>query len=342
MKSRKTHPVQLYKLAKDLGLKFQDDPVVAILDYCERRVGEMMADYLDCQTLTQMLDWIANRVGTSFVEIRTDDDLREAQQRYLQQRELGFVKLEEDLSDEVFGQTVKLNNREPWEQQYVSVIDCRGDKAARAYFTKWHEIAHLLTLTSQMRLVFRRTHRAESRLDPEERLMDEIAGRFGFYLPLVHRHIDREISFEHIEELRLKLCPEASLQASMINIVKYWPTPCVYIRAEMGYRRDDEAKLPQQSFYFLDPPEASLRAVYVAPNEKAREKGLIIYENMRVPEVSVISRVFAGESLRDEADEDLAWWEASSGARLSACPVRVKAKRIAQSVEAVISPQSES
>src|SRR5882672_9074717 len=195
MKSRKTHPVQRYKLAKDLGLKFQDDPVAAILDYCERRIGELMADYPDCQTLTQMLDWVANRVGTSFVEIGTDDDLREAQQRYLQQRELGFVKLEEDLSAEVFGQTIRLNKREAWEPQYVSVIDCRGEKSARSYFTKWHEIAHLLTLTGQRRLVFRRTHCAVAGFDPEERLMDEIAGRFGFYPPLVHRHINGQISF---------------------------------------------------------------------------------------------------------------------------------------------------
>lgn len=338
MKSRKTHPVQLYKLAKDLGLKSKDDPVAAILDYCEQRIGELMADYPDCQTLTQMLGWIANKVGTSFEEIRTDDDLCEVQQRYLQRKELGFIQLEEDLSDEVFGQTIKLNNREPWEQQYVSVIDCRGNKSARSYFTKWHEIAHLLTLTSQMRLVFRRTHRPISDLDPEERLMDEIAGRFGFYPLLLHRHISGEISFEQIEELRLKLCPEASLQASLINIVKYWPAPCIYLRAEIGYRKDDEAKLAQQSFYFRDSPEASLRAVHVAPNEKAREKGFIIYENMRVPEMSAISRLFAGESLWDEADEDLAMWEASGGTQLPARSISVKARRFAQSVEALISP----
>lgn len=336
-KSRKAPPVQLYKLAEDLALKCTDNPVAAILAYCEKRISELMADFPDCQTLAHMLDWIANKVGTSFEEIKSDDDLRTVQQRYVQQREAGFVQLEEDLSAEVFGQTIKLNYREPWEPQYVSVIDCRGEKAARAYFTKWHEIAHLLTLTHQMRLVFRRTHRAASVLDPEERLMDEIAGRFGFYPPLLHQHINGEISFEHIEALRLKLCPEASLQASQINIVKYWPTPCIYLCAEMGHRRDEEAKLAQQSFYFLDPPEASLRAVHVAPNEKAREKGFIIHENMRVPERSVISRLFADESLCNEADENLNWWEASNGTRLMACPVRVNVRRYSQSVEALIS-----
>ncbi|MCI0392345.1 MAG: hypothetical protein MOB07_26735 [Acidobacteria bacterium] len=338
MKSKQRRPFQLYKLAEDLGLDADNDPIRSILGYCEKHIVEMMADNDDCQTLSQMLDWVANKVGTTFEMIRTDDELREVQQRYLQRKERGFIQLGKDLSDEVFGQTIKLNNQEPWEPQYVSVIDCRGAKAARAYFTKWHEIAHLLTMTKQMRLVFRRTHNSVSKQDPEERLMDEIAGRFGFYPPLVHRHITDEISFELIENLRQQLCPEASLQSSLINFIKYWPAPCILLHAEMGYRRDEESKLAQQGFFFLDPPEAALRAVAVSTNERAREEGFAIHENMRVPEKSVISQVFFGDSLSDEAEEDLSWWEASNGARLPARPIRVKARRISQSAEALVFP----
>ena len=297
-----------------------------------------MADIDDCQTLSQMLDWIANKVGTTFETIRTDDELMEVQERFLQRNEPGFVQLEKDLLDEVFGQTIKLRNQEPWEPSYVSVIDCRGSKAARAYFTKWHEIAHLLTMTNQMRLVFRRTHNSVSKQDPDERLMDEIAGKFGFYPPLVHRHIAGEISFELIEELRQQLCPEASLQSSLINFIKYWPTPCIFLRAEMGYRRDEVSKLAQQGFFFLDPPEAALRAVEISANEKAREERFTIHENMRVPEKSVVSKVYFGDSLSDEADEDLSWWEASNGTSLPARIIRVRARHTQKSVEALVFP----
>ncbi len=338
MKSKQRRPFQLHKLAEDLGLDVDNDPVHAILRHCEKCIIEIMADIDDYQTLSQMLDWVANRVGITFEMVRTDDELREVQERYLQRNELGFVQLEKDLSDEVFGQTIKLKNQEPWEQPYVSVIDCRGSKAARAYFTRWHEIAHLLTMTNQMRLVFRRTHNPTSKQDPEERLMDEIAGRFGFYPPLVHRHITGEISFELIEELRQQLCPEASLQSSLINFIKYWPTPCIFLRAEMGYRRDEEAKLAQQGFFFHDSPEAALRAVEVSANEKAREEGFAIHENMRIPEKSVVAQVFFGDSLSDEADEDLSWWETSKGIRLPARTIKVKARQIAQSIEALVFP----
>ncbi len=338
MKSKQRRPFQIYKLAEDLELDVDDDPVPAILGHCEKRIVEMMADVDDCQTFSQMLDWVANKVGTTFEMIRTDDELREVQERYLQRNERGFVQLEKDLSDEVFGQTIKLRNQEPWEPPYVSVIDCRGSKAPRTYFTKWHEIAHLLTMTNQMRLVFRRTHNSVSKQDPEERLMDEIAGKFGFYPPLVHRHIAGEISFELIEDLRRELCPEASLQASLINFIKYWPTPCIFLRAEMGYRRDEESKLAQQGFFFHDPPEAALRAVDVSANEKAREERFTIHENRRVPEKSVISQVFFGDLLSGEAGEDLSWWEASDGACLPARTIRVRARRIAQSVEALVFP----
>jgi hypothetical protein len=193
-------------------------------------------------------------------------------------------------------------------------------------------------MTNQMRLVFRRTHNSVSKQDPEERLMDEIAGKFGFYPPLVHRHITGEISFELIEDMRRQLCPEASLLSSMINFIKYWPTPCIFLRAEMGYRRDEESNLAQQGFFFLDPPEAALRAVEVSANEKARQERFTIHENMRVPEKSVVSQVFFGDSLSGVANEDLSWWETSKGMRLPARTIRVKARRIAQSGEALIFP----
>ena len=94
-----------------------------------------------------------------------------------------------------------------WEPEFVSVIDSRGSKAFRAYFTKWHELAHLLTLTDQLRLSFRRTHVARNFNSPEEALMEVIAGHFGFYGPIVKPHISGTISFDAIEALRQEAVP---------------------------------------------------------------------------------------------------------------------------------------
>jgi len=120
------------------------------------------------------------------------------------------------------------------------------------YFTKWHEIAHLLTQTDQMRLVFRRTHSSVNHHDPEEQLMEVIAATVGFYEPLVHRFIDDEISFDAIENLRTKLCPEASKQSALINFPKRWISPVVLIRAELGFKKDEEARLNQGPFDFTE------------------------------------------------------------------------------------------
>ena len=106
----------------------------------------------------------------------------------------------------------------------------------------------------------------------------------------------------------------------------------------MGYRRDEESKLAQQGFFFHDQPEAAMRAAEVSANEKAKEERFIIHGNRRVPEKSVIAQVFFGDSLSGEADENLSWWEASDGTCLPARVIRVRSRRIGQSVEVLVFP----
>ncbi len=79
------------------------------------------------------------------------------------------MTLEVELSGETFGITIKRHCREEWEPLYVAVIDCRGDKGARVYYTKWHEIAHVLTLTDETRTCFKRTHSSLS-LRPSDQM----------------------------------------------------------------------------------------------------------------------------------------------------------------------------
>src|SRR5262249_30087173 len=153
--------------------------------------------------------------------------------------------------------------REAWQAPHVSVIDCRGEKAAREYFTKWHEVVHLLIVTDQKRLSFRRTHCAGNRADPEETLVDVIASRLGFRPPLGFDFGTSEISFEAVERLRGELCPEASKQAALIGFVRYWPAPCLLISAKPGLRRRELERVEQPTFSFVDAPTAALRAVHV-------------------------------------------------------------------------------
>ncbi|HTW78820.1 MAG TPA: hypothetical protein VME23_04650 [Terracidiphilus sp.] len=59
---------------------------------------------------------------------------------------------------------------------------------------------------------------------------------------------------------------------------------------------------------------------------------------MRIPERSIIAKVFAGETKDDHATEDLSWWESSDGGKLQKMPVEVQLRSGWDGVRALITP----
>lgn len=332
--------LQLSRLAQELGVPVKINPVDGIMNFCEQRISQLMCDFPDCATPAEMLNCIAAKVQIIFEEVESDDDLHRIVKKYVAMGEMGFLILEEELSGETFGITIKRQRREEWEPLYVAVIDCRGDKSARAYYTKWHEIAHVLTLTDETRTSFRRTHSSLSVEDPEERMMDMIAGKLGFHPTMTSKFMRAydEISFEAVDELREHLCPGASRQASLINFARFWHKPCVLVNAAMSLKKQQEAATNQQGFFFHEEPKEELRAVRVTRSDAAREVKFAVHPNWRVPERSVIHRAYFGDVDCAEAIENLNWWETSSGSRLDNQQVRVQARRTRDCVHALIVP----
>ena len=333
MPKTKQIPLEIVTLAKDLGIRTKNDPFTEIVNFCERKVNRFLKEMGDCDSLTDLLDLVCQKANTRFIEIHTDDDLKNTIDEFVQRNEMAFAILENELSNEVFGITYRLQNPEEWENQHVSIIDCRGSKAARSYFTKWHELAHLLTLTDQTRLVFRRTHVSLNGGVPEERLMDLIAGKLGFFGKIFHKQIKSEISFDEIERLRLLLCSEASIQASIINFIKNWSSSCIHLSVDLGFNKDEEAGLNQMSFDFFDQPQMVLRAIRAEPNDIARKEKFLLFNNMRVPENSIIQNVHKGDSEYAEAIEDLSWWNQGES-----FPIKVKVRKVGDSVDALVIP----
>ena len=220
MQLKKNFKIQT--LAGDLGLRSTRDPVQAILRHCERQIRNFIRDFPECSTLGALLELAAAKLGTRFEEIDSNDRLEQVRLDYLRRGERGFADLHEQLTSGVFGVTFLRISRQSWEPRYVSVIDRRGEKASRSYFTKWHELGHLLILTDQLRLNFRRTHFVPNLKDPEEALVDIIAGHFGFFEDLVRKQAKgARASFSGFDGLRQTLCPEASRQASRIGIREF-------------------------------------------------------------------------------------------------------------------------
>ncbi len=91
-------------------------------------------------------------------------------------------------------------------------------------------------------------------------------------------------------------------------------------------------------FLAREVPSPVMRAIKVTSNEAAQKNGILIFENMRVPEHSVIHKVYAGGTDYREAEENLSWWETSDGLILPDIPIRVMAKKSLNYVHALIIP----
>jgi hypothetical protein len=339
MSPRLNTNIVVHRLVADLGLRETESPVQAVVEYCHRRVRKFTADYGKCSSLPELLELCANKLGTRIIETYSDEDLASLQSQYVDRGEPIFGAMNQYLDGpEDYGVTIKLQKPEPWgEQPFVSVIDCRGRKTQRKYHTKWHELGHLFILTNQSRLAFRRSHDPAHPKSAEESLVDTIAGEMSFYPEIIKPTLKGRISFERVDEIRVTLCPEASLYSSILNLSKLWPTPCIWIEAQMAAKKSEVSNL-QTSFGFRKPPRKDLRAIHSHTNEAARKLGISTVPRFRVPKDSIINQIHAQGLSFGEAYENMDWWESSDGHRLNECGIHVEAKRIGESIHAIIVP----
>lgn len=107
-----------------------------ILRYVRKRVRSFLKE-VPCERLSDLLRLVATKVDTLIIEVRSDDDLRKIQKQYVADREFGFAEIESEFADQhTYGITYRLQAPKPGQRKFVSVIDCRGDKGWRSYFTK--------------------------------------------------------------------------------------------------------------------------------------------------------------------------------------------------------------
>jgi hypothetical protein len=321
----------IYTLATDLGLKVATDPVAAIKDHCHRQIKRFLKEFSHCTTLNGLLEIAAQKLGTTFREIHSDADLVQLTKEYADRGEPCAALFKSELTHDVYGVTFKLLRPGKFDLPYISLIDCRGSKGQKCYFTKWHELGHLLILTDQRRLSFKRTHALHELKSPEESMVDVIAGEFAYYAPMVLPYAKGSLTFEAIDAARTALCPEGSYHSALIGLVRVWPTPCVLVEAKWAGKK---ASSPGDYFSSF-----SLRAVSVLVNDTARQQGIQLHKNFRVPERSVIHSVFAESLAEGTAMEDLCWWESSDGTRLERREIRVSAKKIGGTIHALLIPR---
>ncbi|PKN62604.1 MAG: hypothetical protein CVU57_23430 [Deltaproteobacteria bacterium HGW-Deltaproteobacteria-15] len=334
---------EIRKLAKQLGLTIGGDAVHSIRQFCAEKVKEIASQFGPVSDLNQFLELVASSLGIGFREVHSDEELQRVREHYLSKGELVFHDLHKELDAQTDAVLIWLTNAKPWEPKYVAIIDCRGHKAWRAYFSKWHEVAHVLSAPPQTVFKFHRT--LTKKRDPVEQIVDRIAGDYAFY-PTIFRPALRSLirtsgrlTFEAIENLRTTVCPGASKEATVRGAISQCPNPELFLIADYALKKAEEKSLMAGPLLFEPATEIEpkLRAVEVTSNDAASKIGLWIHKNMKVPGRSIITSVFEALS-QDEAasaSEDLGWWRHSKG-QLKDMPITVDAVKTGQRVYALI------
>jgi hypothetical protein len=343
--SRLDRASEVADLAATLGLGGAANPVDAILGFCRRSIDGWVQEVGGVAGIVALETLVTRKLQMVFEEVWSDEDFDRIKAKYATgKKDFVFAAMRvkfDDADNPTYGALVKRKNVGPdAPDRYVAVIDCRGFKALRRFFTRWHEIAHRMT-TDADEPQYRSEH------DPIERLMDEIAGHVGFYGPLFDpafqaAHSGKELLlFSTVEAVVRQRFPEASFQATLNACTRRLPTPVIYLEAGLGHKAVVKREIEDDSprlFAFEEPP-AELRAVRAVANDAAQAEKFVIPTNMRVPQSSVIRSLFEADGERDAASrEDLGDWSDSKGKRLVGRAVAVEARKVADRVIAIVQP----
>jgi hypothetical protein len=335
--------LKIIAMAHTLGVH-DGDRVEGIRDYCRRKVKSLMAGVGPINSIEELERIVCEKLHITIVEVWNDDDLAAVIEKYArQEKDIAFAGLRKELTEETFATLVQ-RKQNPGDKHfnYVAVVDCRGPKGARRFFSRWHEIAHVLTTVEQLQFPL---HRSTRKKDPVEKMMDIVAGDIGFFEPLFAPVLKKEcqghgLSFAVVANVRQRFCPNASLEATLNACVSQAASPVILLQAEMGYKKAEERELASAQFELIpaQKPVPQLRVVSAIPNWAARKMGLLIPKHMRVPPASIITtcaeRKMENQSLR--ADENLNWWRSSDGSALRHAEVHVETQFIRDHAWAIL------
>ncbi len=336
---------KVIQMAADLGLDWREVPTEAIIEFCKQRIAGWLSGAPNVRTLDDLEALVRKKLRLVIEEFSSDDELDAVIAKYVAKGEYVFAAQRDGFGPETFATLIRRENATPsCLDQFVAIIDCRGDKAARRFFTRWHEIAHVLTLVrGQMALPF---HRSTVNRDPIEQLMDKIAAEVGFFddlfAPVVRKAVERAggLNFDVVEQIRASDCPRASFHATLIAVATRAPVQAVTIEAGLGLKKGERDMTSSPGLFPELKPQPALRVLAAGGNELARSAGLRFHLNMRVPQTSVIARLSdpsvtdAGVTLRSV--ESLRDWTTSGGGPIGDGDVVVEARRHVDKVIALI------
>lgn len=324
------------ELARELNLDWRGDCAQSLREFAIKKVRQWN-ELLPVRSADTLLEMAASMLSLKLLYIGSDDDLRQFGASYRTSwPQLGSQLKAEFVNSDTMGFLLAHPSPEPGAPRYYAFIDRRGDRAVRAYFTAWHEVAHLLLQPPQLAFTgFRRVSAGSGSKDPIEALVDQIAGELAFFGPLAETEVARELeghsrlTLDGIQRIRDAVAPEASFSATAHALVRLVDQPLAFLVADERLKPTEARALAGAQLQLIDTPAPApkLRTASVFSNDAARAAGFKIFQNMRVPDGSVISDVYhertSGTAIRIEEQGD---WE-SSGKHLPQLRVRVEARK---------------
>lgn len=293
----------------------------------------MLDEWSGIETLEELRLLVADRLSVKLEFLRADKDVDHVAKEYRH----FLSRFRRLLHSEFLTGTTEgllIDNPQPQNggRHYLAVIDARGPRAPRGYFTAWHELAHLLLCPPQQLLLegFRRSPIADAKLkDPLESAVDQIAGLLAFWEPLfspvLMEKVGSRLTFEGIEQAAGAVAPGASLYSASLAAIRVWHEPAIFVTAEIGTKTDGTGR--------------ALRLQAIVLNERFQSTDSRLHRNMRVPVTSALSRAFYDPmGVEHGLDEDQSDWEVSGQGRLPAAAWRVQAVRRGPSVYGLFTP----
>jgi hypothetical protein len=245
---------EISQLAVKLGVSPADDPL-CIVNWCLERVARWVQEVGGVQSSGQLEALICQKLATSVEEIHSEADFARLEAKFASLgRDFIFAGLRGLFRPSVFGALIRRSNAHTDDlAQFVAVVDCRGAKANRRWFTKWHELAHRLTTHADVPVIqFREAH------SPIEKLVDEVASHLGFYPPLMRKALadlgaaQSGLNFECVE--KVQACFEgASFHATLLACVREFPKPVSYLEGVRGCQRLEITRILSSKAVVPDP-----------------------------------------------------------------------------------------
>ena len=324
------HP-KLRQLARNLHIPDGGDSLRELREHALATVQRMLAEWISVDTIEDLRLLVADRLSVKLEFLRTDDDIDRVATAYRQ----FFVRFRrllhaEFLQGDTEGLLIDNPTPEKGGRRYLAIIDARGPRGARAFFTAWHELAHLLLCPPQQLLLdgFRRSPSdASKQKDPLESAVDHIAGLLAFWGPIfgpaLQEAAGSTLTFAAIDRATADVAPGASLYSASLAATRLWHRAAVFLTAEMCPKSDGTAY--------------ALRLQAVVSNDAARAEGCSVRKHMRVPGACALTAAFEDVLGKEHSGpEDQSWWEVSGHGHLPAVAWHVQAVRRGPAVYGIV------